>query len=286
MKRIKLSYLFLLFPLFTGGVSLQGQQMSFLLTGSQETSLNQSTGSAGYASIEYNNSQISYEIHHTGTSGLTGSHFHGPAGPGTNAGVQIGISEGPSPMTGTTSTLSSAQESDFLSGDWYLNLHTNENSGGELRGQAVSQLSFEPNNIISGSQVTGGLSTAGGGAARITYNPDTMELGWDIAFEGLVSGVTAMHFHGPASLGDDAGVQVGISDLTSESSGFATLTSTQETDLLDGLWYLNIHTNDHGAGEIRGQIQTIATVPEPSAYAFMLGLAGLGLVIWRRRKIS
>lgn len=182
--------------------------------------------------------------------------------------------------------MTSAQETHFLAGNWYLNLHTSENSGGELRGQAISQLSFKPNNIISGSQVTGGLNTAAGGAARITYDPNGMELGWDIAFEGLVSGVTAMHFHGPAALGSDAGVEVGINDLTSESSGFATLTSAQENDLLNGLWYLNIHTNDNGAGEIRGQIKTVTIVPEPSAYAFMLGLAGLGLIIWRRRNFS
>ena len=33
------------------------------------------------------------------------------------------------------------------------------------------------------------------------------------------------------------------------------LTDTQETELLTGLWYVNIHTTTSPGGEIRGQLQ-------------------------------
>jgi hypothetical protein len=37
-------------------------------------------------------------------------------------------------------------------------------------------------------------------------------------------------------------------------SVFAVLTDPQESDLLNGLWYANVHTQAHGGGEIRGQV--------------------------------
>ena len=71
--------------------------------------------------------------------------------------------------------------------------------------------------------------------------------------------------------------------LSSESSGSTTTTDTQEDDLLDGLWYINIHTNDVPGGEIRAQVDA-AIVPEPSVYATLIGAFALGLVAFRRRR--
>jgi len=68
------------------------------------------------------------------------SHFHGPAGFGMNAGVQIDIaalSGGiASPMVGMT-TISESQEADLLAGLWYVNIHSTFRPGGEIRGQVV-----------------------------------------------------------------------------------------------------------------------------------------------------
>jgi hypothetical protein len=64
------------------------------------------------------------------------AHFHGPAPVGKNAGVVIPIdaSKLPSPIEGSA-TLSDAQEKNLLAGDWYFNVHTAKNPGGEIRGQ-------------------------------------------------------------------------------------------------------------------------------------------------------
>jgi len=76
-------------------------------------------------------------------SGLTGtptvSHFHGPALPGQNAGVEVDIvanSGGSiqSPMIGSA-TITDPQENDLLAGLWYINIHSTVNPGGEIRGQ-------------------------------------------------------------------------------------------------------------------------------------------------------
>ncbi len=53
----------------------------------------------------------------------------------------------------------------------------------------------------------------------------------------------------------------------------------QLANILAGRAYINFHTTQFGGGEIRGNI---AAVPEPEAYALMLG--GLALVAGAARR--
>jgi len=75
-------------------------------------------------------------------SGLTGplrvAHFHGPASATTNAGilVPITLAGGSSPLVGST-TLTEQQVQEVLAGRWYINLHTANYPGGEIRGQVI-----------------------------------------------------------------------------------------------------------------------------------------------------
>jgi hypothetical protein len=74
-------------------------------------------------------------------SGLTGpatmGHFHGPADPGKNAPVEIAFAKVDSPFEGSA-TLTDAQAADLAAGKLYINIHTAENKGGEIRGQVIA----------------------------------------------------------------------------------------------------------------------------------------------------
>ena len=74
-------------------------------------------------------------------SGLTGpatmAHFHGPAMPGANAGVVVPFPSAASPAEGSA-TLTPAQVTDLMAGKWYVNIHTAQNPGGEIRGQVLA----------------------------------------------------------------------------------------------------------------------------------------------------
>jgi hypothetical protein len=97
----------------------------------------------GYAMIGYNEGTraLTWKIYYTGLSGpATAAHFHGPAEVGANAGVAIPLAAGApsSPITGSA-TLTEAQAAQLTSGMWYVNVHTQANPGGEIRGQVMPE---------------------------------------------------------------------------------------------------------------------------------------------------
>lgn len=97
------------------------------------------------------------------------------------------------------------------------------------------------------------------GAATGTLDTATGAMIWQVTWSGLSGPATMMHFHGPAPMGKNAGVLVNIGNiagLTSPSKGSATITPDQVKQVLDGTWYVNIHTAANPAGEIRGQVMT------------------------------
>jgi len=71
------------------------------------------------------------------TSQVTNMHFH-LAPPGASGGVDLGI-PGPwaSPQLGLGILLNNSQEANLLSGNWYVNVHTQDFPGGEIRGQVM-----------------------------------------------------------------------------------------------------------------------------------------------------
>ncbi len=62
------------------------------------------------------------------------AHIHGPAMPGANAGVLIPFKVGEAPITGSA-VLIPQQMADLMAGKYYINVHTAQNKGGEIRGQ-------------------------------------------------------------------------------------------------------------------------------------------------------
>ena len=81
---------------------------------------------------------LSYTVTYANLTGAaTAAHFHAPAEPGKNAGVEIPIKSSlDTPITGTT-VLNDEQAKNLTDGKTYFNIHTAANKGGEMRGQVV-----------------------------------------------------------------------------------------------------------------------------------------------------
>jgi hypothetical protein len=104
------------------------------MSGSEEVPAKQSNGK-GTATATLNGNTLEYNVEYSGLSGpATAGHFYGPADRGANAGVVVPFANPASPIHGTA-TLTDQQKADLMAGKWYANIHTQQNPGGEIRGQ-------------------------------------------------------------------------------------------------------------------------------------------------------
>jgi hypothetical protein len=150
----------------------------------------------------------------------------------------------------------------------------------EKEDEAKKTFRYEKTGIaMTGAQENPAVATAATGTLDVVYLKTTKILSYTVTWTGLTGPVAAMHIHGNAPVGFNAGI---LQNIVTPSNGlYPTLTSGQPTfgasgklsgtllvdgaaikeqDLLNGLYYLNIHTNLAGfppgfaGGEIRGQI--------------------------------
>ncbi|OLE52491.1 MAG: TIGR03118 family protein [Acidobacteria bacterium 13_1_20CM_3_53_8] len=113
------------------------------LNGAQEVPPKVTTGK-GLGIVLLANDELSAQVSlfFTGlTSNANGAHIHGPAAPGTNANIIFPFSNVPAATSGSVNNVTinptTAQVADLKNGLDYFNVHTVNNSGGEIRGQIL-----------------------------------------------------------------------------------------------------------------------------------------------------
>lgn len=112
------------------------------------------------------------------------------------------------------------------------------------------------------------------GSMDVFYSKSTRTLNYKVTWSGLLDSLSLMHIHGLAPVGYAAGIVQNIvaasnsiypqktaGKFTFSQSGTISGTllvdgvKVKEEDLLNGLYYINIHTTPNPSGEIRGQIR-------------------------------
>ncbi len=96
------------------------------------------------------------------------------------------------------------------------------------------------------------------GSATVQVDANQTNANVSLSFSGLTSNETGAHIHGPAALGENAGILFPLSNgqITNEQ---ITLTQQQYSDLVNGKWYVNVHSENYPNGEIRGQLLPISS---------------------------
>jgi hypothetical protein len=125
----------------TQSAAMAPMSWSATLDGKSEVPATPSPGT-GTAAVSYDEASktLTWDIAYEGLTGEPkAAHFHGPAAPGANAGVQVDIGKSglASPMQGTAQ-LTDQQAAGLKAGQWYINIHTAKYPDGEIRGQVMS----------------------------------------------------------------------------------------------------------------------------------------------------
>ncbi|HYC39095.1 MAG TPA: CHRD domain-containing protein [Chitinophagaceae bacterium] len=117
---------------------------------------------------------------------------------------------------------------------------------------------------LTGAQETPPNNSSALGSMDVSYNTTTRILNYTVRWSGLAGAPIGMHIHGLAPTGYVAPVVqsiLGSSNPTlfpANGSYSGTLLAdgvvVKEQNLLNGFYYMNIHTATYPAGEIRGQI--------------------------------
>jgi uncharacterized repeat protein (TIGR01451 family) len=131
-----------------------------------------------------------------------------------------------------------------------------------LSNGAVYEIKSKPNLLftatLTGAQETPPNNSTATGTATLLLSPDEKSARLSLTFAGLSSGQTAAHVHGPAAPGASASPIVDL-PLGQVSDFPITLTASQVQDLKNGLLYINVHSANFTAGEIRGQFGSSPT---------------------------
>jgi len=115
------------------------EKFKVTLDSKSEVPANTSAGT-GAADVDYDaaTKKLTWTLTYSGLTGpATAAHFHGPAEAGKNAGVKVPIASAPTSPAEGSAVLTDEQAADLLAGNYYINVHTAANPGGEIRGQVT-----------------------------------------------------------------------------------------------------------------------------------------------------
>ena len=127
----------------------------------------------------------------------------------------------------------------------------------------VAPASASPNLVtlttqLDGASVIPPARSGATGQLDALYDGATRMLRWKASWNGLAGAITAVQFRGPADATQIAQpVLLWPGPFGDRYEGRATLTPSQATDMLSGLWYVSIFTSSYPQGELRGQLRVV-----------------------------
>jgi hypothetical protein len=219
--------------------------------------------------LNYTLDTLFYDVQLEGLTGpLTGAHFHDGA-LGETGDVLIGITNDidANRINGfvTGAVLTNENIVKFLSGGIYLNVHTDMNPAGEIRGQVYKLIREGYTYELTGDQEVPSVTTDAYGSGIASIDRDQTNVHFMMAYNDLTGPQTMAHFHS-APMGENGPVIFTLNPFFDQSetfdAAFGYWTDMDETpfdaaaaeSFREGQVYVNIHTEENPGGELRGQV--------------------------------
>jgi Cu/Zn superoxide dismutase len=145
----------------------------------------------------------------------------------------------------------------YLRGLYYINFHTAQNPGGEIRGQITVESDGAMVASLSGAQEVPAVTTPATGLGIFSLSQNQEKFRFRVVFTGLTAAITGTHFH-QAALGSNGPVVVNLLPYLSGNviEGEIVPTAAFLTALSQGQIYINVHTTNNTGGEIRSQLSS------------------------------
>ncbi len=124
---------------------------------------------------------------------------------------------------------------------------------GDLKSAVSTERIVKMKANLMGSNQVPPVSTNAKGEGEFTVDTKMNKVTFKIKFEDLSSAETGAHIHGFAAPGSNAGILFAL-PMGSPKTGTWNYNENQEAGILAGKTYVNMHSVNFPAGEIRGQI--------------------------------
>jgi hypothetical protein len=218
---------------------------------------------------------VTYNVNYFNLSGpVVAGHIHFGS-IDANGPVMLPFVVGPSPINGIltaanfqatpqASTFAAALEA-IRSGNAYVNLHTADHPGGEIRGQlSVSRSLAFYGGSFRGANENPAVTTGGAGTAQLLIDELGQTIQFRIDYTGLSGPVVAAHIHFGAP-GVNGPIMIPFKVTTSPMIGTLSSANFLTTEpapfwadaiaaIRSGKAYVNLHTAAHPGGEVRANL--------------------------------
>lgn len=218
------------------------------------------TNASGLAAITLDEAASIVTIHANTTdlADATAAHLHNAFG-GDNGGVEIGLTQDGTNLEhwfAEDQSLDAAQLAALLAGSTYVNVHSPDNPGGEVRGQVIAGGILFAYGKLEGSQEIPAVASLAGGTFAVTVDPAALTLVAHANTTGA-DDATAAHLH-DAYAGTSGPVAIGLLQDATDISRWSADNVSIGAGMLDafraGRFYVNVHTPANPPGEVRGQV--------------------------------
>jgi hypothetical protein len=200
---------------------------------------------------------LTYQITVANLTGpITGAHFHFVQ----TGGVIEPITFNGNTATGTWTNIPDTLLKYFFFDGIYINVHTTAHPSGEISGSlGLAQFLFTAN--LNGAQA--GTSSTATGTGYFRFDDTTGDglinsLQYNITFAGLTGTYSGAHFHYAPNGAVLQAISFNDSTANGSWTGFA---DSVFTLLLHGQIYVNVHSSAFPAGEIRGTVTPVGSMP-------------------------